>query len=140
MAEPAKVRSQPCVTCPYRLDAPSGLWAAEEYAKLPGYDGPAGQQALTGALGAFHCHSTPERVCAGWAGYRAPRDLLAVRLGVLSGSLDESALSYTCPVPLHPTGAAAAEHGLRDLGHPGEDAVSAAAKVRRLIDAREDRS
>lgn len=30
-----KCRSQPCDTCPYRQDAPSGLWSASEYAKLP---------------------------------------------------------------------------------------------------------
>lgn len=29
---------QPCASCPYRRDVPSGIWAAEEYAKLPAYD------------------------------------------------------------------------------------------------------
>lgn len=28
----------PCGSCPYRRDAPQGLWQPEEYVKLPAYD------------------------------------------------------------------------------------------------------
>jgi hypothetical protein len=35
----ARPRKTPCSTCPYRRDAPSGLWAASEYDLLPGLDG-----------------------------------------------------------------------------------------------------
>ena len=29
-----EVRSQPCSSCPYRKDVPSGVWAHHEYEKL----------------------------------------------------------------------------------------------------------
>lgn len=29
-----KCRTEPCETCPYRRDVPSGVWSADEYRKL----------------------------------------------------------------------------------------------------------
>ena len=80
----------PCVTCPYRCDVPSGVWAAEEYAKLPEYDAPTWQQPP--AL--FMCHSHPDGLCTGWLQSHANRehafDLLALRF---SRNLDPVAVS-----------------------------------------------
>lgn len=130
--QPSTVRPSPCPSCPYRLNAPSGVWAASEYERLPDYDGETTEQVYAGALALFHCHSTPLALCAGWVGHRDPHDLLALRLGVAAGAADPSCLSYRTRVPLWPTGAAAAEHGLRDVAAPGRAAVEAIRKVSRL--------
>ncbi|MGH3734203.1 MAG: DUF6283 family protein [Micromonosporaceae bacterium] len=38
MGEVGPPTPHPCETCPYRKDAPSGVWAAEEYERLRSYD------------------------------------------------------------------------------------------------------
>lgn len=129
MAAPATPRPRPCASCPFRLGAPSGIWDETEYAKLPRYDGGmAGQPAAV-----FHCHQGPENgghhVCSGWLGHRDPLDLLAVRLGLIDGRLDPSCMDYTTEVPLFGSGAEAAEHGMRDIDAPGEDAQAAISKL-----------
>lgn len=55
----------PCSSCPYRRDVPSGLWGANEYAKLRDYDNPTWAQ----PPGIFQCHQTgadddKARLCA----------------------------------------------------------------------------
>lgn len=139
MNPPVVVRANgPCRTFPYRLDVPSGVWAAEEYDKLARYDGDILSQATSdGATRPFHCHSTPDDLCAGWAGHRDPTDLLAVRVGISRGVLAPEVADYRTDVPLHPSGAAAAAHGERDIEQPGPAAVAAIGKVARLVDARE---
>lgn len=110
------------MSCPYRLDAPSGLWHHEEYAKLPAYDRPTAEQ----PLGVFACHQADGRVCAGWAGCHDGEHLLSLRLGVLVGLIDadtaEAVRDYVSPVPLFDSGTAAALHGARDLLVPGRRA------------------
>jgi hypothetical protein len=44
---------------------PSGAWVAEEYAKLPAYDRPTGEQ----PAGLFLCHQQDGRACAGWVAH-----------------------------------------------------------------------
>jgi hypothetical protein len=44
--------SNPCGSCPYRRDVPSGVWDAAEYEKLPRYDGPMADQPAR----LFLCH------------------------------------------------------------------------------------
>lgn len=44
------VRTEPCSSCPYRRDVPSGVWHREEYEKLLQYDD------STEILPAFMCH------------------------------------------------------------------------------------
>ncbi len=125
-------RPNPCPSCPYRRDAPSGVWAAEEYEKLPDYDGEIIEQiGHPRAARPFYCHSTPDRVCTGWLCHRDPGDLLAVRLGVSSGQLDPSVVDHTTAVPLWPSGRAAADHGTRDVEAPGDDAREAIRKITR---------
>jgi len=113
----------PCRSCPYRLDVPSGVWAADEYRKLPEYDAETAYQ----PVGLFYCHQQDGRLCAGWVGCHDMDEALAVRIGSATGVLDEddldAVLDYQSPVPLFASGAEAAAHGLRDLRTPGADAV-----------------
>lgn len=130
--QPSTVRPKPCGSCPYRLNAPSGVWAPEEYERLRDYDGEIAEQVSAGAFSLFHCHSTPLALCSGWVGHRDPFDLLALRLGVSTGAADPSCLEYRTDVPLWPSGAAAHAHGVRDVEAPGAAAVAAIEKVVRL--------
>jgi len=118
------VRSEPCTACPYRRDAPSGLWAAEEYAKLRGYDAPTAQQPLA----PFACHATPDHYCHGWAVCHSTRghdcELLALRLAGV-------ATIPSAAVPLFASGAEAADHGVRDLDAPAPATIDTAARLQR---------
>lgn len=126
MTGPAKPPKRPCGSCPYRCDVPSGVWSAEEYAKLPGYDGDIADQLEAGALGVFMCHQRDGCICGGWLATHGAGNLLAVALAASQGHVDRSAFTYQTDVPVFPTGAAAAAHGLRDIDWPR-------AKARRLI-------
>jgi hypothetical protein len=112
---------RPCETCPYRRDVPAGVWSADEYAKLPAYDRPTQQQPPA----VFLCHQHDGRACAGWAGCHDADELLALRLAPLRGDLSpetvEAIRAYRSPVPLHPSGQAAAEYGRAGLA--GDDGV-----------------
>ena len=129
------VRKRPCPSCPYRLDVPSGIWAADEYAKLPLFDGETFEQAAAGAFAPFSCHSSPELLCAGWVGTHDMAENLALRFAARRG-IDPAVYDYVSPVPLFGSGAEAAAHGMRDLERPGADALRAAAKLRRIVAAR----
>ncbi|MFI1585749.1 DUF6283 family protein [Embleya sp. NPDC020630] len=127
---------RPCDTCPYRRDVPSGIWAPEQYAKLPPYDAPTPAQPA--AL--WQCHvidrdAPGARVCAGWVGCHGGDDLLALRLALLDGRIDAdtrwAAIEYTSPVPLFGSGAEAAAHGLADIDLPGAAARAAIDKITR---------
>jgi hypothetical protein len=124
-----KCAKRPCASCPYRLDAPSGLWAVHEYDKLPAYDGEIVEQLAKGAKGTFLCHQRDGHLCAGWIAAHRPENLLALRL---DREVDSSVYRYTTDVPVFASGAEAREHGLRDLEHPG-------AKARRLMDKLSDK-
>lgn len=127
----------PCVSCPYRLDVPSGVWTAEEYAKLPPYDGETWSQ----PPGVFLCHQQDGRVCAGWAGCHDAGELLSLRLAALTPNIPaevvEEVAEYVSPVPLHPSGAAAAAHGLADVDCPGPEALALMDKLVRQRERRE---
>jgi len=124
----ASPRPRPCASCPYRRAVPSGVWDADEYAKLHAYDGDTASQSPA----VFMCHQDDGAVCSGWLAHRNPADLLAVRLGVLLGTLDESCLDYSTTVPLFDSGAAAAEHGTRDLEDPSDAARETVEKIERF--------
>ena len=119
----------PCGSCPYRTDVPSGIWAREEYEKLPAYDEPTALQ----PIGVFRCHQLDGRICAGWAGCHDMAESLAVRIAQLDGTLtpqDADALhSYTTTTDLFTSGAAAAAHGLTDERNPSPAARRAADKI-----------
>ncbi len=126
---------RPCESCPYRRDVPSGVWAEEEYDKLPRYDAETPHQPAS----MFQCHqhdpdSDMARVCGGWAACHGP-DLLAPRIALIEGRIDpatfQAITAYTSPVPLFATGTQAAAHGRKDIDLPGEDAENAMTKISR---------
>lgn len=118
------IRGESCSACPYRLDVPSGLWAAHEYDKLRAYDLPTPDQPFA----PFACHATPDHLCHGWSVVHTSRgheyDLLALRmLGVTD--------IPPAGVPLFASGGEAADWGQRDLEHPGPEARAAVARLLR---------
>ena len=129
------VRPRPCASCPYRRDVPSGIWTAEEYDKLPAYDGGTADQLAASAFALFHCHSQPASLCAGWVGCHDMDHNLAVRLN--ARDVDPAVHEYVSPVPLFASGAEAAEHGKRDLSDPGPEAQRKMRKLLRLVAARD---
>lgn len=121
MSEPTRPpAARPCGSCPYRRDVPSGVWSLDEYAKLPAYDRPTGEQ----PLGVFLCHRQDGRACAGWVGVHDMDHCLAVRLGVATGSIDDpdAFRDYETDVPLFGSGLEAARHGVERINHPGPEA------------------
>jgi hypothetical protein len=127
---------RPCESCPYRRNVPSGVWVAEEYAKLPAYDRPTAEQ----PAGLFLCHQQDGRACAGWAGCHDMSQSLALRFASISGVPAETIdalLDYVSPVPLWPTGVAAAEHGMTEVDAPGDTADRLIGKLVRRRDDRE---
>lgn len=126
----ARPAPYPCSSCPYRLDVPSGVWEAEEYLKLPPYDRPTAQQPTA----AFLCHQRNGRLCSGWVGCHDMNHSLAVRIAGAQQRLTpadvRAVLAYVSPVALHPSGAAAAAHGLRELRRPGVEAQRTIQKLR----------
>lgn len=125
---------RPCASCPYRCDAPSAIWAADEYVKLPAYDRPTAEQPPQ----PFKCHQTTaedtaSRLCGGWVGCHGD-DLLALRLAAMTGRLAGGDLAATMtwesPVELFASGAEAAAHGMRDMIAPSAAAQAAGMKIR----------
>lgn len=129
MTEPAKPRKRPCASCPYRKNAPSGVWSEDEYDKLPRYDGDIPEQE---SQRLFMCHQQDGCLCSGWLGHRDPNELLAIRIALVQGRVDGDALEYTTDVPLFASGAHAREHGLRDIAAPGERAQETIEKIEHL--------
>jgi hypothetical protein len=124
------IPARPCGTCPYAMATPSGVWAPEEYDKLPEYD----RDTWAQPPAVFMCHTgdASTRVCKGWVachGY----GLLAYRLAVAAGRLRASPDDFDCPVPLHPSGAAAADAGRKEIASPSTHALRA---IRKLLTSR----
>jgi hypothetical protein len=128
---PAK---RPCGSCPYRQDAPSGLWAAEEYEKLPNYDKPMLEQ----PQGAFMCHQQDHRLCAGWVGCHDMGETFAFRLNAhhWSDEVIDAALDYETDVPLFTSGQEARDHGMKEIDHPSERTQRIVNKLVRTKDVR----
>lgn len=124
-----KPSKAPCGTCPYRRDVPAGIWSAEEYAKLPRYDGDTGAQFMKGGTGLFFCHQNDGKLCAGWVGCHDTNHLAALRLA----RVDPSTFDYVSPVPLFESGTEAALHGLSGVNNPGPEAKAAIAKLVRKL-------
>lgn len=104
---------------------PSGIWSADEYAKLPGYDGETGDQIMNGATGLFFCHQNDGRLCAGWVGCHDMDHNAAVRFA----RVDPSVFEYESPVPLFESGMEAAIHGLEEINAPGSAARASIDKL-----------
>lgn len=134
MSGEAAPSKNPCGSCPYRRDVPSGGWAPEEYAKLPAYDSDTPYQPAA----AFFCHQQNGRLCAGWVGCHDMHDNLALRMASLMGVIDiasaEAALSYETSVPLFDSGTDAMLHGLADVETPGEKAQKVVARLTKKLE------
>lgn len=129
MTEHKDVAKRPCGTCPYRRDVPSGIWSADEYDKLPHYDGEMAWQNPH----LFACHQNDGKLCAGWLACHG--DGLAIRLALIKGTLDPSVLAYETDVPVFASGAEACAHGKRDIDAPSR---TARAKMQGLLKLRGD--
>ena len=134
MARPAP---RPCGSCPYRKDVPSGVWAEEEYDKLPPYDNDTPEQ----PFGLFFCHQQDGHLCAGWVGCHDMDHNLAIRLhaGNMSDEDLEALATYESPVPLFESGAQACEHGKRDIDHPDDKTRRTITRLTRKQHTREER-
>lgn len=127
--KPLPPAKNPCGSCPYRRDVPSGVWHESEYARLATYDG----ETFTQPASLFACHQSDQRLCAGWVGCHDMDQSLSVRIAGATGQLApqviEDLFDYTTPVPLFASGAEAAEHGLVDVESPNEKARRVIAKL-----------
>lgn len=132
MSDPIKRPApRPCGTCPYRCDVPSGVWAEEEYEKLPDYDNEIHAQPPS----VFMCHQQDGRLCAGWAAVHDMGHNLGLRLAVAMGMLDEdeadATIVYTTDVELWPDGQTARDFGVQEIIEPSMAAMKAVAKLER---------
>lgn len=121
MPELIRINRSPCVSCPYRKDVPSGIWDKSEYEKIKPYDNETFRQPPS----VFMCHQTDGSLCRGWLdchGY----ELIAMRLACLRGKISPAeankALGEKPFVPIFPTAAAAAKHGLKAIKRPSRKA------------------
>jgi hypothetical protein len=124
----SSIRKEPCSSCPYRRDVPSGVWARHEYEKLIEFDAPTGDQPFA----TFACHATPDHTCHGWAVVHSNRgpeyELLGLRVWPPVGEIPEAA------VPLFESGTEAAEHGMADIETPSTEAIQTVDKLTRKFD------
>lgn len=122
--------TNPCGSCPYRKDVPSGVWDVEEYAKLPGYD----QDTQEQPPHVFMCHQQNGHLCAGWVAVHDMDNSLGLRLAQSFGMIDPEeatkVLTYTTQVHLFSSGEEAAAHGLHDR-QPGAKAQATITKIKR---------
>lgn len=133
MTDAPRPAKNPCGSCPYRQDSPSGLWAESEYDKLRSYDRETGFQPPN----FFFCHQSTNRLCAGWVGCHDMDENMALRLASLGVSdsvrpEDVDAIrDYSTDVPLFGSGEEAYQHGMRDYENPGPETDKAIRKIKR---------
>lgn len=124
----------PCGSCPYRCDVPSGVWSEEEYAKLERYDGDTHQQPPT----VFMCHQADGRLCAGWTACHDMDESMGFRVSCLTGHIREEDIDfireYRTSVPVFMSGAEAAAHGRSEIYNPSDGARKVIDKVARRRD------
>jgi len=132
MTDTLKAPARPCGSCPYRRDVPSGVWSPEEYAKLPQYDGETWEQHPA----VFMCHQRDGCLCSGWLTTHDRRHLLALRFN--TPPIDPSVWSHAHDIPCFESGAEAAAHGMRDVGHPGPEARALMQKIEKVLPDHKD--
>ena len=134
MGEIKPPHPRPCKSCPYRKDAPSGMWHVDEYNVLARFDKPMDEAPTS----VFMCHQDDDSLCAGWVGTHDMENLLGPRIRVLEGEMSVETLKavfeYKTPVPLFESGAAARDHGLRDYWSPSAEARKAIRDLERRRD------
>jgi hypothetical protein len=123
--------TNPCGSCPYRRNVPSGVWDPSEYEKLPPYDNETPFQ--PGEV--FMCHQQDGCLCAGWVAVHDMRNSLGLRMAVVFGQIDPThayqAMSYTTETPLFSSGQEARDHGMAEVQTPGPRARAVVAKLER---------
>jgi hypothetical protein len=133
MSEPLGCAAEPCNSCPYRKDVPSGVWSPEEYQKLPTYD----ENVPEPAFAAFLCHQTnlagKQTACRGWLSVH--KNSIAVRLAVLTGQVTVKQVLAKVRAKLYRTGAAACRAGMKHVKHPTIQARLLIMKLRKKIRA-----
>ncbi|PUB32492.1 hypothetical protein C8K30_1011018 [Promicromonospora sp. AC04] len=126
---PLPARS-PCGSCPYRRDAPVGLWHPEEAAILSEYDAETWEQ--PGKL--FLCHQENGRICSGWASCHPMEHNLGARMALMTGHLTsdqyDELLSYRTDADLFESGRQAADHV--QAADPSPETI----ELRRKLDAK----
>ncbi len=86
-------RKTPCASCPYRRDAPRGMWHPEEFTGVLVND-----RNPVGAV--FGCHefnkrpAEEHRPCAGWLLDQKRRNVPNLRLRLMLGNSDEAAQCF----------------------------------------------
>lgn len=124
---PAK---NPCGSCPYRCDVPSGVWDEEEYAKLPLFD----KETFDQPPSVFLCHQQDGRLCAGWTAVHNMEESFGLRMAFSMGMIDptdaDAIFDYSTDVPLFASGADAAAHGRAEIDAPG---AKASRTIQRLV-------
>lgn len=122
--------SRPCGSCPYRCDAPSGLWHADHYNLLPKFDRTPdeGQPA-----GVFMCHQNDGRLCGGWVAVHDMEENIGLRIALvnewISPETFEACLDYDPKVPVFESGAEARDHGMHEYVAPNEKTRRTAARL-----------
>lgn len=110
------VMKAPCKSCPYRKDVPSGVWAEDEYDKLPSYDGEIIDQLQNGGTALFLCHQKDNNLCAGWLATHGTDDLLALRLH--HSKVKPEIFRYKTDIPVWSSGQEACDHGKAEIEQP----------------------
>lgn len=113
MTDKIKPPKVPCGTCPYRRDVPGGIWAKEEYEKLPAYDADMWMQPRA----VFMCHQQDGCMCGGWLMVHGDHSL-ALRMAAINDHLDSSVWNYGPDVEVFASGAEAAAHGIAGIADP----------------------
>jgi len=121
--------NKPCSSCPYRRDCPSGVWDESEYLKLAEYDNDTSEQPLA----IFLCHDGDRKndLCRGWLDTHEKIDLLALRLGVMCGTVSTDIFDLpSSGVPMFPSGTEAMLHGLSGVEEPSGEALELIDRLR----------
>lgn len=106
-------KREPCKSCPYRTDAPIGLWSEEEFVDLLAND-----RTQMGTL--YGCHEYRKRkheaqVCVGWLINQRERNVPSMMLRITLMSNKQALACYNeanSPVPLHSLEEMCAENGV----------------------------
>lgn len=115
-----KCNPNPCSTCPYRKDTPPGIWAREEYEKLPAWDH---EMAFAGI---FLCHTDSAALCRGWIEVHERN--ISVRIAMFKVEWTPENREPT-RVPLYASGMAAMRAGLSGVVKPSRTAKKAIAGI-----------
>lgn len=121
---PIPCHANPCSSCPYRKDTPPGVWAREEYEKLPQYDAEFSMPGIF--LRHYSTASASLSVCRGWLEVHCNN--IGVRMAQVTGKIVVEDRTPT-KFPLYDTGAEACRAGLRGICRPSKKALAMISKL-----------